>query len=58
VKIMYFDPPAEGVAPVVAPQGGVGALLAANGVAALALGILPDGLMGVCRDAILKALAS
>ncbi len=56
VKVMYFDEPAAGPA----PQGGSGvsALLAANGLAVLVFGIVPGGLMAVCRDAILKALAT
>jgi NADH-quinone oxidoreductase subunit N len=33
-------------------------LMAINGLAALVLGILPDGLMGMCRDAIIRALAT
>ena len=56
VKVMYFDDPAAGPQ----PQGskGVSALLAANGIAVLAFGVLPGGLMAICRDAILKALAT
>jgi NADH-quinone oxidoreductase subunit N len=54
VKTMFFDEPAD-ASPV---QGGTGAtvLLALNGLAALGFGLLPDGLMSVCRDAVLKAL--
>jgi NADH-quinone oxidoreductase subunit N len=37
---------------------GVSALLALNGVAVLAFGLLPDGLMSVCRDAIVRALGT
>jgi NADH-quinone oxidoreductase subunit N len=56
VKVMYFDEPKDG-SPVV--QGsGVSALLAVNGVAVLVFGLLPGGLMAMCRDAIIKALAS
>jgi NADH-quinone oxidoreductase subunit N len=33
-------------------------LLAINGAAVLVLGLLPGGLMAMCRDAILKALTS
>ena len=54
VKTMFFDEPAD-----TAPIGGeVGAtvLLALNGLAALGFGLMPDGLMSVCRDAVLKAL--
>ncbi|OYT84975.1 MAG: NADH-quinone oxidoreductase subunit N [Burkholderiales bacterium PBB6] len=55
VKVMYFDEPTND-AP--APQhGGLGILLAFNGAAALVLGLLPDGLMALCRDVIVAALA-
>jgi NADH-quinone oxidoreductase subunit N len=57
VKVMYFDEPVQG--PVVIGGGpGTQALLAANGAAVLLLGLLPGGLMAMCRDAILKALAT
>jgi NADH-quinone oxidoreductase subunit N len=56
VKVMYFDAPVRAEA-IVQPQG-VSALLAVNGVAVLALGPLSGGLMAMCRDAIIKALAS
>ena len=56
VKVMYFDPPTDRMPPVQA--NGVSALLALNGLAVLGLGLLPGGLMGMCRDAILKALAT
>ena len=56
VKTMFFDEPAD-PGPV---RGETGAtvLLALSGIATLGLGLLPDGLMGVCRDAVLKALNS
>jgi NADH-quinone oxidoreductase subunit N len=54
VKIMYFDEPKD-TTPIRA-GGGVSILLAVNGLAALGLGLLPDGLMSVCRDAIVAAL--
>ena len=56
VKVMYFDAPTrdEGLS-----RGrGVSALLAVNGAAVLVFGLLPGGLMDLCRDAIVKALAS
>jgi len=37
---------------------GVSALLAINGAAVLVFGLLPGGLMNMCKDAIVKALAS
>ena len=54
VKVMYFDDPVDTTA--VASHGGVGVLLACNGAAALLLGVLPDGLMALCRDVIVRAL--
>ncbi|MCG3190608.1 MAG: NADH-quinone oxidoreductase subunit N [Burkholderiaceae bacterium] len=57
VKVMYFDKPA-GSMPMVQVGTGVSALLAVNGAAVLVFGILPGGLMDLCREAILKALTS
>jgi NADH-quinone oxidoreductase subunit N len=51
---MYFDEPAD--QPAVDTHGGVGVLLALNGAAALVLGLVPQGLMAVCRDVIVAAL--
>jgi NADH-quinone oxidoreductase subunit N len=56
VKVMYFDAPPASAVPV--RSQGVSALLAVNGLAVLVFGLLPDGLMGLCRDAIVKALAT
>jgi NADH-quinone oxidoreductase subunit N len=56
VKTMYFDEPTDTSTP--ARSGGFSALLALNGFAVLLFGVLPDGLMAMCRDAILKALAT
>jgi len=56
VKVMYFDAPAQ-TEPLVRSQG-LSALLALNGAAVLFFGLLPGGLMNLCSDAILKALAS
>jgi len=56
VKVMYFDDPVD-AAPVVR-GGGVSALLALNGAAVLGFGLLPGGLMALCRDAIIKALTT
>jgi NADH-quinone oxidoreductase subunit N len=53
---MYFDEPTDAT-PVI--QGtGTAALLAVNGAAVLLLGPFSGGLLGLCRDAIVKALAS
>jgi NADH-quinone oxidoreductase subunit N len=56
VKVMWFDPPTQS-APVQQTQG-VGALLALNGAAVLLLGPFAGGLMALCRDAIVRALAT
>jgi NADH-quinone oxidoreductase subunit N len=56
VKVMYFDEPTDQAA-VVRTQG-LSALLAVNGMAVLLLGLLPGGLMAMCRDAIVRALAT
>jgi NADH-quinone oxidoreductase subunit N len=56
VKIMYFDEPVE-TAPIVASTD-VRALLSLNGAAVLIFGLLPGGLMALCRDAIVKALTT
>jgi len=55
VKVMYFEEPAEGM-PAVESRGGVGVLLACNGAAVLLLGVLPAGLMALCRDVVVRAL--
>ncbi|MBL8305196.1 MAG: NADH-quinone oxidoreductase subunit NuoN [Rubrivivax sp.] len=55
VKVMWFDEPVQ-TAPVL--QGsGVTALLAVNGIAVFVFGPFSGGLMAVCRDAVVKALA-
>ena len=56
VKVMYFDETIE-VEPIHRSRG-VTALLAFNGAAVLGFGLLPGGLMAMCRDAIIKALAT
>jgi NADH-quinone oxidoreductase subunit N len=56
VKVMYFDEPVDATPITWLPQG-ASALLAVNGAAVLVLGLLPGGLMALCRDAIVKALA-
>jgi NADH-quinone oxidoreductase subunit N len=56
VKVMWFDEPVH-TAPVDRSQG-VTALLALNGAAVLLFGPFSGGLMAMCRDAIVKALAS
>jgi NADH-quinone oxidoreductase subunit N len=50
VKVMYFDEPLETAA--IRPRLDAGLLLSANGLAVLALGILPGPLMQLCFYAI------
>jgi NADH-quinone oxidoreductase subunit N len=57
VKVMWFDEPHSGAPPISSTQG-VSALLALNGLAVLVFGPFSGGLMAMCRDAIVKALAS
>jgi NADH-quinone oxidoreductase subunit N len=56
VKVMYFDRASRSDGIERSP--GVSALLALNGAAVLVFGLLPGGLMNLCRDAILKTLAN
>ncbi|CAN5599858.1 NADH-quinone oxidoreductase subunit NuoN [soil metagenome] len=56
IKIMYFDEPVD-AAPLES-SGEARALLSLNGFAVLAFGILPGGLMTLCAQAIVKALAT
>ena len=56
IKVMYFDEPAD--ARPLESSGDVRAVMSLNGVAVLFFGILPGGLMAMCAQAILKALAT
>jgi len=56
VKVMYFDEPAQTEKLAVTPD--VGIALSANGVAVLALGLLPGPLMAACAAAIARTLAA
>ena len=56
VKTMFFDEPVD-PSPV-RGEAGATVLLALNGLAALGFGLLPDGLMNMCRDAVLKAFST
>jgi len=56
VKVMYFDEPSD-TRPIVS-TGDVRAVLSINAMAVLVLGVLPGGLMTLCRDAIVKALTT
>lgn len=54
IKLMYFDAPQDEV-PVKA-EGDMAMLMSANGLAVLALGILPQPLMALCAYAIQRSL--
>jgi NADH-quinone oxidoreductase subunit N len=56
IKTMFFDEPAD-PSPI-HTEATTTVLLALSGVAAVGFGLLPDGLMTVCRDAVLKAISS
>ncbi|MEY8689803.1 MAG: NADH-quinone oxidoreductase subunit NuoN [Leptothrix sp. (in: b-proteobacteria)] len=56
IKVMYFDEPVQ-TGPIEA-SGGARVLLSLNGAAVLVFGLLPGGLMAMCAQAIVKALAS
>ena len=54
VKVMYFDEPAD-ASPIVATQD-MRVALSINGAAALVLGIVPQYLLALCANAMLKTL--
>lgn len=56
IKVMYFDEPAD--ASPLESSGDVRAVMSLNGAAVLFFGILPGGLMTLCVQAIVKALAT
>jgi NADH-quinone oxidoreductase subunit N len=56
VKVMYFDEPVD-PRPIVS-SGEVRTILSLNGAAVLVFGLLPGGLMALCAQAIVKALAT
>ena len=56
IKVMYFDAPTD-VHPIVSTTE-MRLVLSINGAAVLLFGLLPDGLMTVCREAIVKALTT
>jgi len=55
VKLLYFDAP-KADAPILTPAFDIQALLSANGVAVLALGILPQPLITLCAYAMQMTL--
>ncbi len=56
IKVMYFDAPVD-TRPI-ETTADVRAVMSLNGIAVLAFGILPGGLMTLCVEAIVKALAT
>jgi NADH-quinone oxidoreductase subunit N len=56
VKVMFFDEPVD--THPIASTGDVRAMLSLNGAAVLVFGLLPGGLMALCAQAIVKALAT
>jgi NADH-quinone oxidoreductase subunit N len=54
VKVMYFDPPAD-TAPIVAAQD-MRVALSANGAFVLVLGVIPQYLLALCANAMIKTL--
>ena len=56
VKVMYFDAPLTATS-VSAPLD-VRVVLTVNGALVLGLGLLPGGLMALCADAVVRALAT
>jgi NADH-quinone oxidoreductase subunit N len=56
IKVMYFDEPVD--ARPIASTADVRTVMSLNGVAVLAFGILPGGLMALCARAVVKALAN
>lgn len=56
IKVMFFDSPNQG--PLPERSSGISSVLALNGAAVLLFGVMPDGLMSLCREAVIKALAS
>ena len=56
IKVMYFDEPVD-TRPIES-AGDVRLVMSMNGVAVLAFGILPGGLMTLCWQAIVKALTT
>ena len=56
VKVMYFDAPLTATS--VSAPADVRVVLTLNGALVLGLGLLPGGLMALCADAVVRALAT
>ncbi|MBZ0105362.1 MAG: NADH-quinone oxidoreductase subunit NuoN [Sulfuricella denitrificans] len=54
IKLMYFDSPVDETP--IRPEGDMAMLMSTNGLAVLALGILPQPLMALCAYAIQRSL--
>jgi len=56
VKVMYFDEPAAGAIAPIAATADMRIALSINGVLVLVLGILPQYLLQLCTDAMIRTL--
>ncbi|MDN3921630.1 NADH-quinone oxidoreductase subunit NuoN [Roseateles violae] len=56
IKVMFFDEPTDSAA--LAAPADVRFVMTINGLAVLVFGVLPGGLMAMCAQAIVKALAT
>ncbi len=56
IKVMFFDEISQ--SSPIQRSSGISAVLALNGAAVLLFGVAPDGLMSLCREAVIKALSS
>jgi NADH-quinone oxidoreductase subunit N len=56
IKVMYFDAPLT--ATTVTADTQVRVVLTLNGGLVLVLGLLPEGLMRLCADAVIQALGT
>jgi NADH-quinone oxidoreductase subunit N len=58
IKVMYFDEPAESDWAPIEAHGDARLMLSLNGASVLVLGLVPGGLMALCTQSIIKALAA
>ena len=56
IKVMFFDEVSQ--SSPIQRTSGISTVLALNGAAVLLFGLAPDGLMSLCREAVIKALSS
>ena len=58
IKVMYFDEPEEGATPALTPVAWLPrSLIIGNGLAVLVLGLMPNGLLVLCLQAMRATLA-